>query len=173
MVTPRKIVAGSDGVGRWHVDADTNATAAPAAFPFWQVWASDTPRTGPSEQAAEASMFPPVGGLRMGIGEFPPASAIAATTDSAQDDAATRYMTHGDRMHDLDLDPDTGAHRTDTVDMMFLLSGSVELTVGEDEHVTLRAGDALVLTGAQHSWRNDGTVPARYGIVMYGASTLP
>ena len=43
-------------------------------------------------------------------------------------------------------------HHTDTVDVGFLLEGSIELILDDGDHL-LRAGDSFVLNGNDHSWR--------------------
>jgi quercetin dioxygenase-like cupin family protein len=43
-------------------------------------------------------------------------------------------------------------HHTDTVDFDTVLSGSVELTLGDGMH-QLAAGDSVVMTGVDHAWR--------------------
>ena len=46
----------------------------------------------------------------------------------------------------------SASHRTETLDMMFVIQGEVTLIL-DQEDVLLRAGDALVLQAASHGWR--------------------
>jgi quercetin dioxygenase-like cupin family protein len=59
-------------------------------------------------------------------------------------------------------------HHTDTVDLDVVLSGSVELILGDGAH-PLAAGDALVVTGVDHAWRA-GPEGCRLSVVTIGAS---
>jgi naringenin degradation protein FdeH len=58
-----------------------------------------------------------------------------------------------------------GFHRTSTIDYCYLLSGEVVLLLDEQE-VTIKAGDVVILRNSFHSWRNDGTVPARMTVTL-------
>lgn len=166
MTAPRRVITGLDTDARWTIATDGDAPTTPAPFPYWLVWASDSPVPGQASQTAETSLFPPPGGVRMAIGEIAAPSEEQAMEFSPE---AGAYMGAGNRMHDLNFE--TGAHRSDTIDMMFVMSGSIDVVIGDESPCALHAGDALVLTGAQHFFRNNGTVPARYGIVMYGTET--
>jgi quercetin dioxygenase-like cupin family protein len=54
-------------------------------------------------------------------------------------------------------------HKTDTVDLMYILSGEIYLGVGDDEEslveTLLRPGDSVVALANVHSWRNAGPAP--------------
>ena len=54
---------------------------------------------------------------------------------------------------------------TSTIDYCYLLSGEVVLLLDEQE-VTIKAGDVVILRNSFHSWRNDGTVPARMTVTL-------
>jgi mannose-6-phosphate isomerase-like protein (cupin superfamily) len=62
-----------------------------------------------------------------------------------------------------------GTHRTDTVDVGVVISGSILLRVPGQPDVRLRQGDTFVQAGAAHSWRNDGEEPCEVVITMIGA----
>jgi hypothetical protein len=47
---------------------------------------------------------------------------------------------------------DVPFHHTDTVDIGFVLDGSIELLLDDGAHL-LRAGDSFVVNGHDHSWR--------------------
>jgi len=54
-------------------------------------------------------------------------------------------------------------HKTDTVDLVYILSGTVYVGVGDDEtslvETLLSPGDSIVALGNMHSWRNPGPDP--------------
>ena len=60
------------------------------------------------------------------------------------------------------------AHRAGTRELLLVLSGSVELVVGESEH-RLKPGDSASFDGAvAHGYRNaSATRPARFSLVVY------
>ena len=58
-----------------------------------------------------------------------------------------------------------GMHRTDTVDMLVVVSGEVDLVL-DAETVRLRAGDCVVQRGTWHSWENPGDEPCVIAGVM-------
>jgi quercetin dioxygenase-like cupin family protein len=62
-------------------------------------------------------------------------------------------------------------HRTETVDYVLVLSGSVDMELDETT-VTLRAGDVVVQRGTNHRWINRGIVPARLAFVFIDAVPL-
>jgi hypothetical protein len=66
-------------------------------------------------------------------------------------------------------------HRTDTLDMLYILSGQVVLGVGDDAEsmhdVQLSAGDAVVALANVHCWRNPG--PGRCVALATMVSSLP
>jgi mannose-6-phosphate isomerase-like protein (cupin superfamily) len=106
--------------------------------PAWRLWGSDgTPRIGEADPAGGRTGFPPLGGVRMCVSEMPPGKNPA------------------------------GVHASDTIDFIFVLSGSVFLIEGEAE-LELFPGDCVVQTGTAHAWENRGTEPARMGIVLLG-----
>lgn len=60
-----------------------------------------------------------------------------------------------------------GMHRTDTIDLVTVVSGELWLTVGETE-VHLRPSDCVVQLEAPHAWHNRGDQPC-----VYVAVTIP
>ncbi|MBB6125355.1 cupin domain-containing protein [Sphingobium subterraneum] len=51
-----------------------------------------------------------------------------------------------------DLDSST-MHATDTFDINYVIEGEVELLLEEEQSVTLRAGDSVIIPGILHGWR--------------------
>ena len=62
-----------------------------------------------------------------------------------------------------------GFHRTDTIDYVFILDGSVELVL-DDGSVHLQPGDCVVQRETNHAWRNHNDHPIRLLVVMVGTS---
>jgi mannose-6-phosphate isomerase-like protein (cupin superfamily) len=56
-------------------------------------------------------------------------------------------------------------HRTPTVDLLVVVSGSLELIL-ETGSVSLGSGDCLVQRGTQHAWRVQGDQPCTFAAVF-------
>ena len=63
-------------------------------------------------------------------------------------------------------------HRTDTIDYVVCLSGSIDMAL-DDSEVRLNAGDAMVQQGTNHSWINRGDETARLAFVLLDAKKQP
>jgi quercetin dioxygenase-like cupin family protein len=80
----------------------------------------------------------------------------------------------GVRVHAVRFPPapdrqvDARRHRTDSIDIAFVLTGVIILTL-DDGDVALRAGDCVIQPGTWHSWHNPHTEPCVVGFVMLGA----
>jgi mannose-6-phosphate isomerase-like protein (cupin superfamily) len=61
-------------------------------------------------------------------------------------------------------------HRSDTVDVMFVISGQLELIV-EDGSAVLGPGDCIVQRGTTHAWRVVGAEPCTFAGVLLSAET--
>lgn len=61
---------------------------------------------------------------------------------------------------------DTPHHQTDSVDFEVVLAGSVVLTLDDGPH-ELRAGDCVVMTGVDHTWKA-GPEGCRLSVVCLG-----
>jgi len=64
-------------------------------------------------------------------------------------------------------------HASDTIDVLFVLSGAIELIV-EGGSTVLRAGDSVVQQGTKHSWRVVGNEPVTFaGVLISGRRATP
>jgi mannose-6-phosphate isomerase-like protein (cupin superfamily) len=137
----RRLVTGVDGSGRSGVlsdgDAPTADFGARAAgmqvVELWQTGSTPPDLTGGDAAATPHGLEPPPGGCNWRLVVFP-----------------DRY------------DPDFLV-RTDTLDLMYIVSGQVIVDVGDDAtsmvEVRLGTGDAIVALGNVHHWRNPGPGP--------------
>jgi quercetin dioxygenase-like cupin family protein len=60
-------------------------------------------------------------------------------------------------------------HRSDTIDIVFILSGRVEMQLDEGK-VVLGPGDSLVQHGTTHGWRVIGDEPCQLAAVLLSAT---
>jgi quercetin dioxygenase-like cupin family protein len=141
---PRRIVAADlpDGRGGFTAVGDAPDLPVWEGYRSWVVWGSDRPITlGETEQEFTEDFIPPVGGTRMLVTEVAP----------------------GEGLHN-----EPKMHATDTIDYLFVLSGELDLLEEDGTVQHLKAGDCIVQTGTNHAWRNPGTEPARFGVVLVG-----
>ncbi|OLT12767.1 hypothetical protein BJF78_23795 [Pseudonocardia sp. CNS-139] len=133
--------------GRRVVVDGTDVTAEPmelsigtAAAQIFDVWATGGAGTPDGPPAGAWSLVPPDGGTVWRFAAFLPGQV-------------------GD-------DPRAGMHATPTVDYGLVLSGTIALVLADGREVPLRAGDAFVLRGAQHTWANHGDTTCVISFVL-------
>jgi quercetin dioxygenase-like cupin family protein len=63
-----------------------------------------------------------------------------------------------------------GFHRSDTVDVITIVSGEVVMALDDGAEVTLHAGDVVMQNGTRHAWFNRSHEPAVLGMTIIGAA---
>jgi quercetin dioxygenase-like cupin family protein len=63
-------------------------------------------------------------------------------------------------------------HRTETIDYIVVLSGTITMELDGGQAVTLSAGDVVVQRGTYHAWRNPGPLACRMAFVLVDAESL-
>jgi mannose-6-phosphate isomerase-like protein (cupin superfamily) len=154
---------GPTGDSRIHDDSLVLPVAFPGTGGLVRLWSADSPAVYPDSGADPQAdgFFPPVGGVRACQVRVDPVD-VARRVDG---DVGTVAPGLAESMED----GDSGVHTTDTTDFVYVVDGSITLTVGADR-VDLCAGDVVVQNGTSHSWRNEGDRPATLLIFMVGAS---
>jgi len=64
-----------------------------------------------------------------------------------------------------------GFHKTNTLDYIFVLEGTIGLQLEEGEEIQLYPGDCVVQRATNHAWRNRSDKPVRLLGVMTTTST--
>jgi quercetin dioxygenase-like cupin family protein len=59
-------------------------------------------------------------------------------------------------------------HSTNTLDILFIVSGTLELILDESKTI-LAAGDSAIQRGTNHGWRVDGDEPCTVAVVLISA----
>lgn len=112
--------------------------------------------------------FPEPGGIRFRLFTFQPSSQDAGGSAASEDAGATD--SHGPSDFLEAYDPERpGAHISDSVDFVHILSGEIVLEL-EAREVLLKPGDMVVMRGTWHKWRNESTEPCTVSSVMVGAT---
>lgn len=122
---------------------------------FYSVWGADSMPALPNDGAEPAfrTWFPPAGGYRFEFIVIPPDGASPPPeVDRAAALAETEKRLPG--LMDV-MDPKhPGWHSTDTIDLLYVVSGACVLKLDSGETTPLKAGDTLIQTGARHAWGN-------------------
>jgi hypothetical protein len=135
----RRIVTGEDKAGRSFLVAEDRVESVSLAgirlFPLWGIPALPValPATGMEQEGNSAGL----GIVRTAIGVIPPRTLVG----------------HEEGGH-LAFDQE-GFHQTESVDIAYVVSGSVLLRVPGEPDLVVEAGDCIVQNGALHAWRND------------------
>ena len=146
---PAPFTKASDLLGGWAVD-------------IWEM-ASIPPGLSDDGDLTTGGGFPKEGSLVFRMVKMPAESVLRANPEEAEE-----YM--GGPI-DLDSD-DFGMHRSDTVDLIIILSGEVWAVMGNGDETLLKPGDTLVQRGTVHTWRNRGSEPCVMAAVLVGTEPL-
>lgn len=154
-MTVRRVIVGERDGRSVLLREDVAPTGPIASQDF--IWRCEEPPSVPNdgEISAEDQAFPPPGGVWIMRWVVPAGEAL----------------TEGSEMLDLNGGDRPGYHKTDSVDLDLVLSGSIVLQL-DDEEVVLNAGDSVVMNGNDHAWRNAGSEPAVMVSVIVGAKRL-
>lgn len=164
----RRVVVGVDPEGRSTVLSDGPVTAhaqRPDGSLVMDVWRCDQlpPHVDDQDGLAGTVAAPATGGLVHRLCWFPP------NTDMDADDyARAMAQEYGDDAVRGGAAALRGGHRTDTVDVVTVVSGELHVLL-ETGEVLLRPGDSVVQRGTVHAWHNRSDVPALVVAVMMAA----
>jgi len=169
----RRVATGQAADGKSVIVSDTEV--APVASPlmpgalFYSLWGADQPLTLPNDGAEPPfrTWFPPESGFRFELITLPPAGTPPPEgIDEAAALAETEKLLPG--LMDV-MDPKhPGWHATDTIDLLYVVSGACVLKLDSGETAPLKAGDTLIQTGSRHAWGNPGKVPCALLVVSIG-----
>jgi mannose-6-phosphate isomerase-like protein (cupin superfamily) len=60
-------------------------------------------------------------------------------------------------------------HKTDSLDYLVILFGRLTMLMGDDDEVTLEAGDVVIQQGVMQGWRVESDEPVRmFGVLIAG-----
>lgn len=127
----RLVQTGLDDQGRSVIASDerVSAISMPTGRLVHPLWARDEPLDGKPAPGGVSGPFPPVGGARFWI----------FTVPAGEPDPAS-----------------FGLHRTETIDLGFVVHGVLTLLVEDGTSTDLKPGDAFIQHGTAHGWFNDG-----------------
>lgn len=170
----RRVVTGHSPDGKAIVASDTEVEPiASGLFPGYElraIWGADATPAYPDDgsQPKARGWFPPVGGFRFIQLTVAPddTPAVEGLDEQAEAEALDRAAPG---LLPL-MEPDNpGFHRTDTVDVVHVVSGSCVMELDDGAMVALNAGDTVVQSGTRHAWRNPGSDPCHIVGMIVGA----
>lgn len=134
----RRIVTGENAEGQSRIVADEWISPFSRAgidlFPLWGV--AELPVKMPLTGLENAENAQGLGVVRTAVGVLPPNKLVGSDDD-------------GSIVFDSE-----GFHQTDSVDIAFVVSGTVTLSVPGEPDTDVHAGESIVQNGALHAWRN-------------------
>jgi hypothetical protein len=105
----------------------------------------------------KTSLFPPADGVRVHVITFPPPvdDSSGDTRDRAAELEVVRRMNEVPAGLQRPRGPGipSGMHRTDTIDIGIVISGTIGLICTDGQEELLQLGDVFVQNGAMHAWR--------------------
>lgn len=169
----RRVVTGVDAQGLSTIHSDDIAGARlerPGGATVTEIWRADRLPADMGDAGpltAKTVLSPSPEGLAVRICTFPPDTAM---------DAAT-YRTYSAAMAES-YGPDAaaaaknipGMHRTETVDVVTVISGEIWV-VTENGETVLRQGDSVVQRGTPHAWSNRTDSTATVVAIMMAAQS--
>jgi mannose-6-phosphate isomerase-like protein (cupin superfamily) len=160
----RRVVTGIDAAGRSAVREDTRASrfyeldrlGGMSATAIWEV---QTPLTdvmaGGDPPEGPLTVQPPPGAVRVFRFVLPPDSSIDEDQNAIIAEITERLPS---LLEAVDPEREFGMHRTETIDILYVVSGAMDLIL-ETGKTSLATGDAVVQLGTWHSWRNPYSEP--------------
>ncbi|MGE6743564.1 cupin domain-containing protein [Allorhizobium pseudoryzae] len=127
---------------------------------LFTMWGNDKAAVFPDDgaQPKTEGLYPPVGGFRVYLTTYPAGQIVKPAAEDLGSNA------------ELKANKVPGMHKSDTTDFDIVLSGTVDCIMSDGSKVTLKAGDMIVLNGADHAWQNNGQEDAVIAFFMAGAN---
>lgn len=173
MGTFRRVVTGHRADGKSIIASDTSVTSTEVpglgGIELGTLWSSDATFEYPDDgrAAPPSTWFPPIGGVRFAEFVLPAGSdPEQGGGDGAGLDAAEQ-IAPGLLSHFTNDAP--GMHRSETCDMLYIISGRCVLELDDGSATTVGAGDIVVQSGTMHRWKNPFDEPCRVIGALVGA----
>jgi mannose-6-phosphate isomerase-like protein (cupin superfamily) len=166
----RRVVTAVDSSGRSSVSEDVLAPRSYelqtlgglTATAIWEVPAPLHDVTAGGDPAGPLTLQPPTGAVRFFRIVIPPQSAASQNPDEILAEINERLPSF---LEVVDPERELGMHRTDTLDLSYVVSGELDLVL-ETGTVSLRPGDAIVQRGTWHAWSNPHEEPCVMIVAM-------
>jgi hypothetical protein len=175
----RRVITGEkpDGKSFFALDEHVPKTTFPwkAGAAYYRIWGLDRlPAELPNGgiPSCAPTRFPGTDGVRVEVYEYLPGATASFNledyAESAPDEHSEFMRLHGYGV-EIQRNPATKLHKTDSIDIVMPLLGEVVLIQDNGAEVTLRVGDVLVQNGAMHTWENRTDERCLVGVVYLAA----
>lgn len=158
----RRVVTGADEDGRSAVVHDGEPPHSvrldSTGFEEHAVWHVDVPPSdvgAGGDPSGSVFQFPPPAGSATFMRAVIPPRGTPVDEGALVSEARAKFPG---LLEVSDPARGPGMHRTDTIDLLVVVSGAVDLVL-ETETVRLHTGDCIVQRGTWHSWENAGDEP--------------
>ncbi|MEZ5102347.1 MAG: cupin domain-containing protein [Thermoleophilia bacterium] len=173
----RRVVTGHTADGRSVVASDEQVEPIEIALwpgaEFHSLWGGDETPTFPDDGARPPApgWFPGPGGYRFLLFTLPAPTAEAPPPLAGEALAAARAEADEKLpgLFDLIAEDDAPFHRSETVDLLLVVSGTCELLLDDEVAVPLGPGDTIVQNATRHAWRATGEAPCTLLAINVGA----
>jgi hypothetical protein len=168
----RRVVTGFDPSGKSTIVNDDSATARverPGGATVTEIWRVDRLPADLDDLrplSADVVLAPPPEGLAVRVCTFPPDSEVDPGAFASYSASIAQSYDQEPASEDEPAIP--GMHRTDTVDVVTVVSGEL-CVVTERGDTVLRSGDSVVQRGTPHLWSNRTDKTATVVAIMISA----
>lgn len=171
----RRVVTGHTPQGRSAIASDTELEATRLThmpgMQLLQIWGADTIPVYPDDGSPMPCQgyFPPAGGFRFGVFVAPPDSSEPINLEAAVAEFQQKFPG---MVETFDLTT-PGMHTSDTIDLLYIMSGEIFLELDGGVEVHLKAGDTVIESGTRHAWRNRSKQDCHILCAILGAYRKP
>lgn len=169
----RRVVTGHTPEGTATITHDSTATET-LEFPSWEgagsteLWASDeAPATvdTANDRARPMQHDPSASGSLFRMLQLPPESE----SQVADPDAVYDAMGSTHRPDDPSAQVHPTMHRTDSLDYLIVIAGTLTMIMEDGTEVDLHEGDTVIQQGTAHAWANKGSETVQLAAVLLDA----
>ena len=171
----RRVVTGTDDAGKARFMADDFVKPRMAAMlpglQMFYVWGADETQRAPNDgtQPAWTNHFPESDGFRATVCVLPPAQVAGHEGQLTEAEIAEAEAAFPGLLATFDKE-NPGVHTSTTVDVAFLISGTVDLELEDGEIRHLKPGDIVIQNGTPHKWTNTGGSDSKIVFILIGAN---
>lgn len=173
----RRIVTGNDGEGRSRILIDGAAAKLIAVEEagLAEIWAADLQPDKMFDATDRLSvedlkLEPDQGAVKVRWFTTPPEDT-SKTDEERETAAAFGFGAVGAAHCRVDTARHPMMHKTDTLDVIILVKGEVELLLDDGAPASLKPGDVVIQRATNHAWVNKGSETALFVAVLINAGS--
>ena len=171
----RRVVTGhtSDGKATVVSDEIVEKIDFSSGMGIHKFWGSDEILSFPDngEQPIAKAFFPPVNGFRFLTITLPPESETELDEEENKLDAVKFEEKFPGALALMESD-NPGMHASDTIDLVYVISGDIWLELDSSEEIHLEAGDIIIQNGTRHRWHNRSNESCCFMAFTIGAKRI-